>query len=176
MENQDNRILYGVVGLISLIGFAVIFWINYGQAASSGVGSLTAWLPALNASLNAISACLLIVGRIAIAMGRTRLHKRMMISALAVSGLFLASYLYYHYAHGDTRFLGQGWIRPVYFFVLISHILLSMAAFPMVLLTLTFALTARWAQHRRLARFTFPIWLYVSITGVMVFLLLRGDS
>jgi putative membrane protein len=97
---------------------------------------------------------------------------KLMLSAVLVASVFLASYVVYHHYHGDTRFEGRGLVRPVYFFVLVTHILGSMAALPMVLTTMFFAVTRRFDRHRRLARFTFPLWLYVSITGVLVFFLL----
>jgi putative membrane protein len=95
-----------------------------------------------------------------------------MIAALTTSALFLISYLTYHYAHGSTPFAGEGWIRPVYFTILISHTILAAAIVPLVLITLVRALRERFAAHRRIARWTLPIWLYVSVTGVVVYLLL----
>ena len=97
---------------------------------------------------------------------------KLMLAALLVASVFLASYVVYHHYHGDTRFEGQGPVRPIYFFVLVTHVLGSMVALPVVLATLFFAATRRFERHRRLARFTFPLWLYVSVTGVLVFLLL----
>jgi putative membrane protein len=99
-----------------------------------------------------------------------------MISAFIVSALFLMSYVYYHSQVGDTKFLGEGWIRPVYFFILITHIVLSMIVFPMVLSTIYFGLTDKRATHRKIARITLPIWLYVSATGVIIFFMLRANS
>jgi putative membrane protein len=130
-------------------------------------------LPALNAFLNACSACALAAGYRAIRRGDRATHIRFMLSAVAFSALFLVSYVVYHNFHGDTRFPGQGLIRPVYFFILVSHILLSIAALPMILSTLFYAASARFGSHRRIARATLPIWLYVSVTGVVVFALLR---
>src|SRR5689334_19051403 len=99
-------------------------------------------------------------------------HRRVMISAVAVSTAFLASYLYYHAHVGSVRFLGMGWIRPVYFAILISHTLLAATIVPMVLITLVRGLRGNFEQHRRIARWTYPMWLYVSITGVVVYLML----
>lgn len=95
-----------------------------------------------------------------------------MLSALGISALFLVSYLYYHAHSGATRFAGQGWIRPVYFLILLSHTVLATAIVPLVGITLHRALRGRFPQHRRIARFTFPLWLYVSVTGVLVYLML----
>ncbi len=119
---------------------------------------------------------LLVTGFWAIKNRKEFLHKNLMISAFIVSGLFLLSYVYYHSMQGDTKFLGQGWIRPVYFFVLVTHILLSMMVFPMILSTIYFGLRDKRKTHRKIAKVTFPIWLYVSVTGVIVFFLLRQHS
>ena len=99
-----------------------------------------------------------------------------MLSALTFSTAFLISYIIHHNVHGDTKFTGIGWIRPVYFATLISHILISVATLPMVLTTFFFALTKQFARHKRLARFTFPLWLYVSVTGVAIYFLLKANS
>jgi uncharacterized membrane protein YozB (DUF420 family) len=132
-------------------------------------------LPMLNAILNGTSAILLVAGYKAVRSGAIKAHKICMLSALLVSMVFLASYLYYHFAirHGEpTHFTGVGWSRVVYFTILISHTLLAIAVAPMALITAYFGLRNRLAKHVRLARWTFPIWLYVSITGVVVYLLL----
>ena len=129
-------------------------------------------LPTLNAALNALAAILLIAGYLEIRALRVRRHRALMLAAFAVSILFLVSYLVYHYHVGSVRFTGQGWIRPVYFAVLISHTLLAAAVPVLAVLTLRLAWRGEFARHRRLARWTFPIWLYVSVTGVAVYLLL----
>lgn len=128
--------------------------------------------PALNASLNATTAVLLVTGFALIRMKRVALHRGFMLSALAVSCLFLASYLYYHAHIGSKPFAGVGWIRPVYFAILISHTVLAVAIVPLALVTLARALRERFDRHRRIARWTLPIWLYVSVTGVVIYLLL----
>ena len=130
-------------------------------------------LPACNAVFNSLSALCLICGYIQIRRGNRLVHMRFMLSATVFSALFLASYVTYHFFHGDTRFPGHGWIRPVYFFILISHIMLSMLALPLILATLWYALRNQFRSHRKIARWTFPVWLYISVTGVLVFLLLR---
>ncbi|MEK6711413.1 MAG: DUF420 domain-containing protein [Nitrospinota bacterium] len=129
-------------------------------------------LPALNAALNALGAVLLIAGYHQIRARRARRHRALMLAAFAVSILFLVSYLIYHYHAGSVRFTGQGWVRPVYFAILISHTVLAAAVPPLAILTLVRALRGDFPGHRRLARWTFPIWLYVSVTGVMVYALL----
>jgi putative membrane protein len=158
--------------VVSAAALAYLFWLLYGRAGASEPPSWTTSLPALNAALNGTSAVLLVSGLLAIRRGRRELHRKLMLSALLVASAFLASYVVYHHFHGDTRFTGQGPVRPIYFFILVTHILGSMVALPMVLTTFFFALTKRFERHRRLARLTFPLWLYVSVTGVLVFLLL----
>lgn len=129
-------------------------------------------LPALNASLNASCAVLLVIGWILIKRGRIRQHRAVMIAAVCTSALFLVSYLIYHAQVGSVRFTGQGAIRTVYFAVLITHTILAAAIVPMVLVTFSRGLAGKYDRHRRIARWTMPIWLYVSITGVIVYLML----
>lgn len=129
-------------------------------------------LPALNAILNAIAAGWLVAGYVLIRRGRRRAHRFAMIAAFATSVLFLVSYLVYHAQAGSRPFTGQGWIRPVYFAILLSHALLAAAVPPLAIVTLTRGLRARYGAHRRIARRTLPIWLYVSVTGVVVYLVL----
>ena len=133
-----------------------------------------ALLPSANALFNSLSAVCLICGYINIRKRKRVVHMRFMISATVFSALFLVSYITYHYFHGDTKFPGHGWIRPVYFFILISHIGLSMVALPLILATLWYATRNQFRFHRAVARWTFPIWLYVSVTGVIVYFVLRS--
>jgi uncharacterized membrane protein YozB (DUF420 family) len=127
---------------------------------------------ALNASLNGISAVLLAGGYLAIRRGKREVHKRFMISAFVVSCAFLISYLVYHYRVGHVPFAGRGWIRPVYFTLLISHTILAVVIVPLILVTLRRAWTERFDKHRAIARWTLPLWFYVSVTGVIVYVLL----
>jgi uncharacterized membrane protein YozB (DUF420 family) len=129
-------------------------------------------LPALNATLNAIAATLLVLGYIKIRQGRMQTHRRFMLSAFATSALFLISYLVYHANVGSRPFPGQGPIRVVYFAILISHVILAALILPLALITLTYGLRERFERHVPIARWTFPIWLYVSLTGVVVYLML----
>jgi putative membrane protein len=132
-------------------------------------------LPAVNAALNATSAVLVAAGYAAIRRKHVARHKACMLSALAVSALFLVSYLYYHFGvrgGQPTRFTGEGLIRPVYFAVLLSHTVLAAVAAPLVVATAYLGLSNRLAGHVRLARWTLPVWLYVSITGVLVYWML----
>ena len=128
--------------------------------------------PAINATLNGTSAVLLIVGRNLIKRGRMAAHRAVMITALVSSTLFLISYIYYHAHVGSVHFQGQGWSRPVYFTILTSHTILAVVIVPMVIITLSRALRRRFDRHRAIARWTFPLWLYVSITGVIVYFML----
>jgi uncharacterized membrane protein YozB (DUF420 family) len=128
--------------------------------------------PALNATLNGASAVLLTTGRVFIARRQVQLHRACMIAAVATSSVFLASYLYYHAHVGSVHFPGTGLARPVYFTILISHTLLAVAVVPLVLLSLMNGLKSRFDRHRRISRWTFPIWLYVSVTGVVVYIML----
>jgi len=129
-------------------------------------------LPAVDATLNALSALFLVLGFFFIRRRRVRAHRACMLSALATSTLFLICYLTYHYYHGVTRFEGQGMIRPVYFALLGSHTVLAATIVPLVLVTLFRALRERFEQHKRIARWTLPLWLYVSLTGVAVYWML----
>ena len=129
-------------------------------------------LPTLNAALNATSACFLIAGYAFVRSRRVGKHRISMILALVVSAAFLVSYLVYHYKVGSVSFTGQGWVRPVYFTVLISHIVLAAVILPLAIVTLRRALRGDFARHQRIARVTLPLWLYVSVTGVLIYLML----
>ena len=129
-------------------------------------------LPALNASLNAIASALLITGYVFIRRGERQKHKACMIAALVMSALFLTSYVIYHLQVGSVPFTGTGWIRTVYFAVLIPHVILAAGIVPLVVITVSRGLSARYDKHRKIARVTLPLWLYVSVTGVIVYLML----
>ena len=125
--------------------------------------------PALNASLNGASGVLLLVGHSFIQKKRMAAHRACMLGAFTCSTIFLACYLYYHFHAGVIKFQGHGWIRPVYFTLLLSHTILAITVVPMVLVTLSRALRSDFIRHRAIARWTYPVWLYVSITGVLVY-------
>jgi len=129
-------------------------------------------LPALNATLNAIASLLLVTGYVFIRRGDRRKHQYCMVAALVMSTLFLTSYVIYHLNVGSVPFTGTGWIRTVYFAVLIPHVILAAAIVPMILITVSRALRQRFDRHRAIARWTLPLWLYVSVTGVIVYLML----
>ena len=126
----------------------------------------------INAVINSIVSLLLITGFIAIKSGNQLLHRNIMIAAMSLSVLFLVSYIAHHLLTGDTKFGGTGFIRPVYFFILITHIFLAAVILPFILFTAYRGLTAEWPLHRRIAKITWPIWLYVSVTGVVVYLMI----
>ena len=129
-------------------------------------------LPAVNATLNAISGMLLVAGYLLIRSRRIEAHRRVMLGAFAVSVLFLISYVVYHAQVGSVRFTRQGFVRPVYFTLLLTHVVLAAAVPPLAIVTLSRGLSARYVKHRAIARWTLPIWLYVSVTGVLVYVLL----
>ena len=129
-------------------------------------------LPTLNAALNATSFVILITGWLMIHRGHRQAHKRCMIAALVVSAMFLTSYVIYHLNVGSVPFKGTGWIRTVYFLVLIPHVILAVAIVPLILVTVSRALSNRFDKHKKIAKITLPLWLYVSVTGVIVYLML----
>ena len=129
-------------------------------------------LPLLNAFLNTFSAILLLVGHASIKKGRRASHKKYMIAAFLASTLFLCSYLTYHYVHGSQHFQGEGLVRPIYFLILGTHTICAALIVPLVIITLRRGLKSDFVRHRGIARWTYPIWLYVSVTGVIIYLLL----
>jgi uncharacterized membrane protein YozB (DUF420 family) len=129
-------------------------------------------LPAVNATLNAVSAIFLTTGYVMIRRGRITLHKRCMLAALTSSTLFLTSYVIYHLNTGSRPFPGEGVARTVYFTILISHVLLAVTIVPLALITASRGLKAQYERHVRIARWTLPLWLYVSVTGVVIYLML----
>ena len=165
-----------VAGIIALSALASLFlcWLVYDHAPTDVAGTHLLFLPALDAVLNALSALALVIGFTFIREGKVAAHRRAMFAAFICSVVFLAAYVTNHALHGDMRFAGQGMIRPIYFALLISHILLSVVALPLILITFFLSLSGRFPAHRRLARWTFPIWLYVSVTGVVVYALLAA--
>ena len=129
-------------------------------------------LPAVNASLNALSGVLLLIGYVLIRNRRIEQHRKFMLAAFAASSLFLVFYVIYHAQVGSVRFTRTGFVRPLYFTILITHVTLAAAVPPLAIVTLSRALAAKYNAHRRIARWTFPIWMYVSVTGVLVYVLL----
>ncbi|MBX9808699.1 MAG: DUF420 domain-containing protein [Flavobacteriaceae bacterium] len=130
------------------------------------------FLPPIYALINGVTAVVLVAGVMAIKNGKRILHERLMTTAIALSVAFLVMYVAYHMTSDSTKFGGEGIIRPVYFFILISHILLSIAVIPLVLITYVRALAEKFDRHKKIAKITFPIWLYVAVTGVVVYLMI----
>lgn len=149
----------------------IVKTIGYLQTGNS-IPQQYASFPAINATLNGTSAVLLLTGRILIAKRRVLAHRACMIAAMVASALFLGCYLFFHFEVGNIRFLGQGWARPVYFTILISHVTLAIVIVPLAIITLNRGLKARYPQHRAIARWTWPLWMYVSVTGVIVYFML----
>lgn len=172
MSTQSDRGFWFFNGAVSLTAVGFLAWLLIIRQAG-GVDADLSFMPAVNATLNGAAATLLLTGFAAIRSGRRDVHKRLMVSAFAASAVFLVGYVVYHYAHGDTPYQGVGSIRIVYFTILISHVLLSIVMLPMILTTFYLASRRRFIAHKRLARWTLPIWLYVSVTGVVIYFMLR---
>lgn len=168
---MHDRLALPAIALISVAVVAVVGVLLLGRSPESGMSDVSA-LPGFNALLNATSALLLALGYVFVRMGKVQVHRACMLGAFGVSVLFLVSYVAYHSAFGSRSFAGQGWIRWVYFPLLISHILLAAGIVPLALATIYRAWRGEVVRHRRLARWTLPLWLYVSVTGVMVYWLL----
>jgi len=172
-EASPSRSVLIAIGGLSAAVATFLIWLIYFKprmAAPDWVASL----PAANAAFNSMSALCLLAGYRRIRRREVAAHKRFMLAATCFSALFLVSYIVYHSYHGDTRFPGHGVVRGAYLTLLGSHILLSMVALPLIFTTLFFGLSAKFGFHRKVARWTFPIWMYVSVTGVVVFLVLRA--
>jgi putative membrane protein len=172
VDGARDRWAMRLIALVSLlvVGLVAFLVSRRGGTAGGGVSAL----PALNAALNATAAALLVAGFAAIRRRRIAAHRACMLAAFGASSLFLVSYLVYHAQAAAVPFAGRGWIRPVYFFVLITHIVLAAAIVPLALTTVYRALRGELWRHKRIARVTLPIWLYVSVTGVLVYWMLHG--
>lgn len=157
---------------ISAAASLFLFWLIYIHPAA-GATTDYAFLPALNAVLNGLSATSLLIGYTFIRARRIKAHRAAMITAFAFSTLFLVSYIAHHALHGDVRYPLHAAMRSVYLPLLASHIILAVVALPLVLITFFFSLSGRIPQHRKIARWTFPLWLYVSVTGVITYVMLR---
>jgi putative membrane protein len=169
----DPRAILSAIIAVSATAILFLLWLLYVHQASAQFAGRWVFLPAINAFLNGLSAVALCIGLYFIKHNNWQAHRTSMLLAFGFSSLFLISYIVNHALHGDTHFPGHGTVRAVYLSVLASHIFLSVVALPLVLTTVFFSLSGRFAMHRRVARVTFPIWLYVSITGVIVFVFLK---
>ena len=160
--------------LVSALAFLFLIYLIYFRETAAETEDWVANLPALNAFLNSISTILIILGYVAIRQKRYVRHMKLMLTAFFTSSLFLISYLIYHHYIGHTPFPGEGLVRPVYFFILITHIILSATVVPLVLTSYYFAFAGKFNTHRKVSKWTFPVWLYVSVTGVMIFFILNA--
>ncbi|MHB8302376.1 MAG: DUF420 domain-containing protein [Acidobacteriaceae bacterium] len=165
-----------IATILAVSAAAVMFllWLLYVHRAPQAFATRLLFLPALNALLNGLSAIALAIGFYFIHHRKVPQHRASMVAAFIFSSLFLVSYIVNHALHGDLIFPGHGTARTVYLSILASHIVLSVVVLPMVLATFYFSLSGRFPQHKRIARFTFPIWLYVSVTGVVVYAMLAN--
>ena len=167
------RPVIGAIVVISGLAVSFLLWLFYAHRASADCAGHLMFLPTLNALLNGLCAIALCVGLYFIKRRNRETHRKSMLLAFAFSSVFLISYIVTHSLHGDTLFPGHGSPRTLYLSILASHVILSIVALPMILTTFFFSLTGRFAMHRRIASLTFPVWLYVSITGVVVCVFLK---
>lgn len=170
---MSNRAVTLLNIVLSVIIYTGLMWLIYAFELKTVWAEGLPWLPNFNAACNATSASAVVLGIWFIHQKKKQAHAISMIAATLASAAFLVGYLTHHTLHGDTPFSGSGIIRPIYFAILISHIILSGIALPLILNTLSFAALRRFDAHRRIARWTYPIWLYVSITGVTIWFFLR---
>ncbi len=159
--------------VVSAAALSFLFWLLVLHDGVSGVADLR-FMPAVNAMFNATAATLLASAWIAIRRGNRALHKRLVVAAFACSALFLVGYIAYHAVHGDTRYPGEGWDKTLYLVILATHIILSMSVVPLALTCFWLAYREKFETHKKVARFAMPIWLYVSVTGVVIYFFLRG--
>ena len=179
VTRSDDSVKTAVVGILVLSSavLAFLLWILFFREISDQLNpEALSFLPAVNASLNGLCATCILCGFGAIKTGHRRIHMGLMITAVVLSAVFLVSYIVYHTIHGDTKFVTEGAIRYVYFGVLISHIACTAFALPLIFSAVFFAATKRFELHKKVTRFTFPLWLYVSVTGVVIFFLLKANS
>lgn len=172
MDRVDRR-FWAWNAVVSTAAVALIAFLLRRDPSPANTIDVT-FVPALNAIFNALSASCLAAGWVAVRRGAIRLHRSMMVAAFSCSAAFLVGYLTYHYVHGDTRYTGTGPMRTVYLAVLASHVVLSITVVPGALTAFYFAMTGQLARHRRLNRIFLPVWLYVSLTGVVIYFMLRG--
>jgi putative membrane protein len=171
----SDRTFFVFNGVLSTLALAFLFYILVVRQAGTTSHRDLSFLPAVNAGFNSLSALGLVAGYVAIRKGARQAHKYLMVSSFVSSSLFLVSYLTYHFVHGDTKYAGSGLIKTIYLLILASHVLLSMAVVPLVLSSFYFAFKGSFASHKRVTKFTLPIWLYVSVTGVVIYFMLRAS-
>lgn len=169
LEKKFNKFIV-IVSILIPVVVALLFSVKL-KDFGYNVQPLS-FLPPIYATINGITALVLVAGVLAIKNGKRILHERLMTTAIALSVAFLVMYVAYHMTSDSTKFRGEGIIRPIYYFILISHIILSIAVIPLVLITYVRALAERFDRHKKIAKITFPIWLYVAVTGVVVYLMI----
>lgn len=168
--STSNRSFFIFNALISAAAVSFLAWLLLFHGGMRGAADLS-FMPAVNASFNATAAVLLLAGRLAIVRKNRELHKRLMVAAFAASGLFLLGYVTYHFVHGDTKYVGA--FKPLYLGILLSHVLLSLTVLPLALSAFWFAAKQQFQTHTKVTKVLWPIWMYVSVTGVVVFFMLH---
>jgi len=168
LSSSKNRTIITILSILIPIIVAILYF----MPKNIEVGEEIYLLPAVNAWINATTSLILILAYMAIRKGKKELHKKLMLTALSLSVLFLLSYVSYHSLAESTPYGGEGWIRSVYYFILLSHILLAIIIVPLVLLSFSRALQQNFEKHKKIARITLPLWLYVTLTGVIVYLMI----
>ena len=169
----SDRSFFVFNAIVSAAALALLSWLLLFHGGLQSADVNLRFMPAVNACFNATAATLLVAGWVAVKRGRSDLHRYFMVAAFAASALFLVGYLAYHAVHGDTKFGGVGAVRTVYLVLLASHVLLSIGIVPLSLTAFWFAWKKEFSRHTRVTRVLWPLWLYVSVTGVVVFLMLR---
>lgn len=173
-EHISARTAMSVIVGLSVGAAGFLFWLIYFKEGAEAPFDWIQDLSAVNAGLNSLSTIFLILAYREIRKRNFRKHMQFNFAAFGTSALFLISYVIYHHFVGDTKFMGEGFIRYIYFFILITHVVLSVVVVPLILSSFYFSLSGKYAKHKKVSRFTFPIWLYVSVTGVVVFAMLKG--
>ncbi len=168
---KNDRTAYSLIGVVSFVVFAAVVLLKQIKLDVS-LGFDVHVFARINAFINSTVSLLLVLALVFVKQKKYALHKNTMLAAIVLSVLFLLSYIAHHLLSGNTAFGGQGAIRSIYFFVLITHVILAAVILPFILLTSYRSLTGEYAKHKRLAKITFPVWLYVSITGVIVYLMI----
>ncbi len=171
---RGDRPFWIVNGVVSVLALSVLAYLLLLRQGAGADKTALAFMPAVNASFNAAAAVLLVLAVLAIKKKNVARHQALMLSAFASSTFFLVGYLAYHYVHGDTKYPGTGGTRTAYLALLASHVLLSIPVVPLCLAAFYYAFRRNFATHKKITRFLFPIWLYVSVTGVVVFFVLRA--
>ncbi|SMO44171.1 DUF420 domain-containing protein [Gracilimonas mengyeensis] len=173
LEQISAKKAIGLIIGVSVVAVLFLFWLIYFKDGAEAPVSWIENLSAVNAGLNGLSTIFLLLAFREIKRRDFQKHMRFNIAAFVTSSLFLVSYVIYHHFVGDTKFMGEGFVRPVYFFILITHIVLSIFVVPLVLASFYFSFSGKFRTHKKVSRWTFPIWLYVSVTGVLVFFMLK---